>query len=140
MTLTSYRKPLLLIVIFIMLITAVRLIWMNFLNTLDYPNPPAAKDGILDLRNFSFNERQTLKLDGEWEFYPFVFLIPSDQNPSLPAAAPVMADVPRSWNEFADMRDGAFRYGSYRLQIRLNPDDTEHTNQTFGIRLSCTSY
>ncbi|MBE1556629.1 hypothetical protein [Sporosarcina limicola] len=37
-----------------------------------FPNKcsPIAIDGILDLRDWNFEEKSTLKLGGEWEFYP----------------------------------------------------------------------
>jgi len=134
------KKPLLTIAVFIAIMTAVRLGWNDYLNTLDYPDPPAAKDGVLDLRGFAFNPRQTLTLNGEWEFYPDTLLDAAAlaNHPDAPPAEPVLLPVPGSWNAAWDgagngpPQPSAFRYGTYRLRILLDPDAAAE----FGIRLS----
>ena len=39
---------------------------------------PQAKQGVIDLRNVDFNQ-QTIKLNGEWEFYWKQLLTPQSQ-------------------------------------------------------------
>lgn len=126
------KKPLLTVVIFVISILTIRLLWSQFLNTLDYANPPTAQDGILDLRHFSFNQRQTLELNGEWEFYPETFLFTDDGTVNNVAVPSERVMVPGAWNELFHGNPSSFRYGTYRLRILLD----EETEQTFGIRVS----
>jgi len=117
----SYKWAII-IIIFIVVITAIRLTWMSFLTTLDYANSPAAEEGILDLRGWELNQKQTLQLNGEWEFYPSVFLEPNEQ---LDKEVPIYLDTPSNWKA-AFTEDASFTYGTYRLQILL---DDESTNE-----------
>lgn len=132
--LKTNKNLLITIAVFLLIITAVRLLWMNFLTTLNYPDHPVAERGVLDLRNWSFNQHQTLQLNGEWEFYPSTFLI-SDTNKAantVPASESVGINVPGSWDH-AFVDDGqSFHYGTYRLQILLN----DEAKQTFGLKIS----
>ena len=62
-------KWLLIIFICFIVITLIRLGWIQFLSTLNYREQPIAVQGVLDLRGWKFSEKQTIRLDGEWEFY-----------------------------------------------------------------------
>ena len=107
---------------------------MNFLSTWDYPDPPLVTDGVLDLRNVELNSRQTFELNGEWKFYPGIFLMATSSNPTVetPTAQEQTIRVPQAWDGETASQGSEFQYGSYRLQILLNPDNT----QTLGIRFS----
>ncbi|MEF2966933.1 ATP-binding protein [Paenibacillus sp. M1] len=131
--LKTYKKPLITIVIFVVVITAIRLLWTNVLTYLDYPDPPSVKNGVLDLRGFRFNEHQTLRLNGEWEFYPSALLTPSNLSTTTDAfpVEPVKINVPGNWDSFFSDPE-SFHYGTYRLKISLDPDIKE----TFAIRIS----
>lgn len=132
--LKMHKKSLLIILIFVIMITAIRFLWMNFLTTLDYPNTPVAKEGILDLRGLHFNDRQTMQLNGEWGFYPSALLI-TQTNPPAPAGPSVESvpiNVPGMWYDSFASEDASFQYGTYRLQILLD----QETKETFGLRVS----
>lgn len=58
------------IIFFLIVITIIRVSWMNFIEKLDYPSAPTANQGELDLRSWDFSSKQTFMLNGEWEFYP----------------------------------------------------------------------
>ena len=62
------KKLILAVAVFLAFITASRLLWMKYLSTWDYPDPPTAADGVLDLRHVEWNSHQTLELNGEWRF------------------------------------------------------------------------
>ncbi|MBO9609806.1 MAG: response regulator [Paenibacillaceae bacterium] len=128
------KKLLLTIVIFVIMVTAVRFLWMNFLTLLDYSNPPSAKDGVFDLRGFHFNDHQTVQLNGQWEFYPSTFLITPNNppEPDSPPAESVKINVPGTWNGSFATKDTSFRYGTYRLQILLD----QEMQELFGFRVS----
>lgn len=128
------KRPFIAIVVFILFITAVRLVWMDYLKTMDYPQAPAAQEGVLDLRNFSFTGHQTLQLKGEWTFYPSALLISdSGSDNRIAKAAPAeKVFVPDLWDGYFPQDDSAFHYGTYRLLIRLDPE----TKQTLGMKIS----
>ncbi|MCE3198212.1 hybrid sensor histidine kinase/response regulator [Paenibacillus sonchi] len=130
----TLKKPFIAIVVFIVFITAVRLVWTNYLTTTDYAKAPAAQDGVLDLRNFSFTGHQTLQLKGEWTFYPSVLLVSGagSDNGNAPAAQAEKVFVPDLWDGYFPQDGSAFHYGTYRLQIRLD----QETKQTFAMKIS----
>lgn len=80
---------------------------------------PIAVNGLLDLRNWNFDQQGTVKLAGDWEYYPTEQLDPS----KIPATDPSIVHVPiKKNNEYAA--------GTYRLQILLKPPD-----QLMGLRI-----
>lgn len=131
---TKKKKWALIILIFLMSITAIRLIWMNFLTTFEYPQSPSAEQGTLDLRGVELSDNQTLLLNGEWEFYPSTFISPEvfEENNDLVEDKKVDLHVPNNWNESFDSQDEhSFRYGTYRLRILL-----DHDEELFGLRIN----
>lgn len=119
------------ILIFSIGITGVRLIWLEVLKAFEYPAKAAAVRGIVDLRGWTFTDHQTLKLDGEWEFYPAALIAPGESTGRDPfaGAKKTYAPVPGSWNPLFD-EDEAYRYGTYRLRILTEPG----IGKTFGLR------
>ncbi|MBO0995002.1 ATP-binding protein [Bacillus sp. SD088] len=107
------------IIIFLIIITAIRFSWMSFLTTLDYKDSPHAHHGVLDLRGWDFNDRETLQLNGEWDFYPSTFITSSEQ---LNKPATRFITVPSNWNTSFE-KDDSFHYGTYRLRILLDDND-----------------
>ncbi len=57
--------------------------------------PPKAIKGLLDLSSWELAKDGILKLDGEWEFYPFVL---QDEAGELPGERKHFIDVPKKWN------------------------------------------
>lgn len=88
-----------LIIAFIAVLTTIRLSWMFFLTTLDCKNSPAAVQGVLDLRGWEFNDKQTLQLKGEWEFYPSIL---GKTNKDFENREKTYLSIPTKW-------DGAFK-------------------------------
>lgn len=117
------------IIIFLLVITIIRVSWMNFIEKLDYPSAPSAKQGELDLRNWDFSNKQTFMLNGEWEFYPNALITPN----SLPEQNKKYLHIPSisSWDESFAEKD-KLRYGTYRLKILINDSDIA----TLGLRLN----
>ncbi|MBO1910010.1 hypothetical protein J4G37_35160, partial [Microvirga sp. 3-52] len=70
----SKRKLFLLISLVLLLLTGFRIIWIIHYKT---PVHPIAEKGVIDLRNYEVNDKKTLKLDGEWIFYPNQLLTPN---------------------------------------------------------------
>ncbi|KAB2932400.1 MAG: response regulator [Leptonema illini] len=82
--------------------------------------PPTAKQGEIDLSQYDFTQSPPVRLNGEWEFYPFKLLSPGEDRSTL---KPVYFPVPRSWNELSigDRGMPGVGYGTYRLIIRIDP-------------------
>jgi two-component system sensor histidine kinase ChiS len=80
-----------------------------------------AIEGVLDLTGWNFEERGSICLDGQWEFYWRQLLEPTDFGPdSAPAPIQYMT-LPSFWNRSRTAagklpKDG---FATYRLRVRL---------------------
>ncbi|MEW9702731.1 sensor histidine kinase [Paenibacillus sp. SI8] len=120
----SKRKLLLLTAIFLIALTGLRLLWLKLHAT---PAHPEAVHGVVDLRNWDFENNRTIPLDGEWEFYPNQFIIPLSSH-SNAADAPTYIQVPGSWQLPTDGHS-SYGFGSYRLRILT----TRHEDLVYGL-------
>ncbi|USG64796.1 ATP-binding protein [Brevibacillus ruminantium] len=125
---TKNGKFITIIVLFLVLLTSSRLLWIKAFQSTDQPY---AVKGQLDLREWDAAQG-TITLDGEWEFYPHVWLMRNDHRENPGGAPPYFIQVPRDWNEEMHPGDGTpYGFGSYRLQILVNPDH----DLTYSIRI-----
>jgi len=77
-------------------------------------------------------EGRPLTLDGQWEFYPQVWLESKKASRSIHADKPAFVNVPGNWNAHLTSGENTpYGYGSYRLRILVDPD----VNLTYGIRV-----
>jgi signal transduction histidine kinase len=85
-------------------------------------------DGVLDLRDWDFRSRRSLRLVGTWEFWPGILATPDQVAPDRIAAGalppPALLAVPGVWpRQQVDGRplppEGI---GTYRLRVLLPPD------------------
>lgn len=106
------------------ILTTFRLIWLNLFAT---PQHPHAIHGVLDLRGYPSIHEHTIKLNGEWEFYPQIFLMETDQTFDQLIKERKFIQVPSNWAD----SNNAYDFGSYRLKILI---DTPQDNR-FGIRI-----
>ena len=60
---------------------------------------PVVKNGVLDLSNWNFEKDGNIKLDGEWEFYPYKF-IKSEKENNDSLFSKNFIKVPGTWNNF----------------------------------------
>ncbi|MEI7025140.1 7TM diverse intracellular signaling domain-containing protein [Paenibacillus sp. y28] len=91
--------------------------------TVKPPSFDMAKQGVADLRGWSFMQQGPVNLDGEWAFYWQKLLSPEQWREAEDSgAAPDWIEVPGSWNEQV-LRDGTVLpgegYGTYRLRVLL---------------------
>ncbi len=94
----------------------------NFIKNNPHINNPKAQKGILDLRDWNFEEQGAVKLDGEWEFY-------WEELYSLEEINGIYLDksyftIPRTWNDRdvnGKILDGD-GFATFRLRILLPPD------------------
>ncbi|GFN30736.1 ATP-binding protein [Paenibacillus xylaniclasticus] len=93
---------------------------------------PTVSNGILDLRQWNFEKKGNVHLDGKWQFYGGQLLEPNTDWDSSSLNVSYV-DVPKSWNKFADEPSvsSGLGYGTYRLIIQV-PEDLG----TLAIRLS----
>jgi signal transduction histidine kinase len=85
-----------------------------------------SEKGIIDLRNYEFNDQWHLKLDGEWEFYWGSFEGPEAFSRGESPEPTLWVNVPGYWNDYEhDTLDFSGEgYATYRLRIILPEDFT----------------
>lgn len=114
------RKTLLILAIFIVALSAIRFVFLGYLQPAEHPK---AENGILDLRGWSMPENRTITLNGEWEFYPSAFVQPSSSLLNA-NSNPSHIEVPGIWEHaFPENSDSSYRYGTYRLRILVDDQD-----------------
>ncbi|MFJ8103999.1 ATP-binding protein [Lysinibacillus sp. NPDC096212] len=123
------RKIALIISLFIILLTGSRILWLQVFNNTDQPH---AVKGQMDLRNWNFNDSHAVTLDGEWEFYPYNWLVSEEQHLASKKDHAKYIQVPKGWS--SSLQEGEmtpYGYGTYRLKLLVNPED----NITYSIRV-----
>ncbi|GGG63054.1 hybrid sensor histidine kinase/response regulator [Paenibacillus radicis (ex Gao et al. 2016)] len=92
-----------------------------------------AKEGLLDLSRWSFQQEGSVELKGEWAFYWNELLTPEKVESVLDGQA--MIQVPGKWNDYlreVEKVDRGTGYATYRLQIKLSNDQAG----MYGLRTS----
>ncbi len=121
------RNVLLSIVLFLLVLTGIRLIWIELYTQ---PSSASAHDGVLDLRSWDFNDRTIQSLAGGWEFYPNELITATSQLTEEDRTS--IVQVPGDWSKlFNKENHGTFGYGSYRLRVLVEPNDA----RTYSIRV-----
>ncbi len=121
----SIKKILLMICLLLLVLSGFRISWVLYHQS---PAQPFAAQGVLDLRDWAFNEHETISLDGEWTFYPDEFVFPTQEGTLKTDSKPDFIVSPKSWGE-GTISDKSIHYGTYRLKILL-PDQPQ---ELFGI-------
>ena len=90
--------------------------------------PPRAVQGILDLRNWDFEQDGVLSLEGEWEFFWQELLSPEDFKGDDAAERTGYILVPGVWNGYAPQNGNGQKlpgegYATDRLVVLTNTDD-----------------
>lgn len=118
-------KHVLLLFFYLTLLIGLRYLWFNAFSAAEHPE---ARQGVLDMRGWDFENSRSVRLDGEWEFYPGQFL--TDKDP-VPAAGetPNLVRVPGDWRTgFPEGEQSSIGYGTYRLRILVDPAQSQHYN------------
>ncbi|MEI3611269.1 hybrid sensor histidine kinase/response regulator [Pseudogracilibacillus sp. SO30301A] len=118
----SYKKVFLLISIFLLVLTSFRIGWIFYHKTPDHPH---AEEGVIDLSHWNFTDKETITLDGEWEFYPGEFInFGLEKN-----VASGFTTIPGHWkNPYKEIN-----YGTYRLKVLLPTTDNESEQKNYGL-------
>ncbi|MDQ1913691.1 ATP-binding protein [Paenibacillus sp. GD4] len=126
------RKMVLIITVFIIGITALRLSVVSLQQPVIHPK---VERGVLDLRGWTLPKDRTIVLDGEWEFYPnrIVSSVEEASREQVHQGNNSYIAVPGAWDAYFDKARSeitSFRYGTYRLRILLD----EHEENSYSIR------
>ncbi|RLD78045.1 MAG: hypothetical protein DRJ07_13795 [Bacteroidetes bacterium] len=83
---------------------------------------PKAQKGVLDLRDWDFNEDGLINLNGEWEFYWEQLLSSEDISNPKKVLQKELIQVPKNWKgkEINGKKIDQFGYATYRLKVLLN--------------------
>ncbi|WP_028612456.1 ATP-binding protein [Paenibacillus harenae] len=129
---TANKKTIVILMLFLIAITGIRLTWLHIQKPLDHPQ---AVNGTLDLHGWNLPDNRTITLNGEWEFFPARMLeSEEDVPPSEGGEEKKYIQVPGKWKHaFPDKRNGSLRYGTYKLKILLG-DNAD--NQTLKLRIN----
>ncbi|OJV63105.1 MAG: hypothetical protein BGO41_10420 [Clostridiales bacterium 38-18] len=85
---------------------------------------PKAINGVLDLREWDFNQDGPVTLNGEWAFYYDAFYSLKDMHFDS-SLQPKFITLPSSRDTFkSDLVKDDYFYGTYHLTVLLPPDDT----------------
>ncbi|MCR2805800.1 ATP-binding protein [Paenibacillus soyae] len=126
----SKRKTLIILILFVIAITGLRLTFLHYQNP---PAQPRAAEGVLDLRGWTIPDNRTLTLNGEWEFTPSRFIQPESLSAGSPAASASFIQVPGAWEQaFKESTDSPYRYGTYRLRILMD----DNSDETYKLRVN----
>lgn len=108
------------------------------LSSLHANSDPIVRKGVLDLREYNFNDKGPLELKGEFEFYWNQMLNPaSGEEPG----EMIYAKVPGTWTRLAEQNPEVNRYGfaSYRVVILL-PERVEELAFRISDVFSASGY
>lgn len=91
--------------------------------------PVQVRQGLLDLSEYDLLHTRPIVLDGDWEFYPCLFLDPLAKE--LPP--PSYIAVPGHWDLSKDGAGVAHGFGTYRLRVILK-EDGHYSLKTNSVR------
>lgn len=115
------------IILFALLLTSFRLLWINKFN---YTDQPEVKNGEIDLRDWNFSDGRSVTLAGEWTFYPYTLLEKGQLNNH--EINEQFIKVPSDWSyTLNEDHKNPYGYGSYHIRIHVKPEK----NKTFSVRI-----
>ncbi|MEK4249279.1 ATP-binding protein [Paenibacillus sp. FSL W7-1287] len=108
-------------VMFLLVLSVFRFVWFYSFTT---PEHPKVNRGVLDLKGWSHLSDHIVSLEGEWQFLPGVFLYNEITDVSSIVPANEFISVPGTWS-FTDKSSDKHGYGTYRMRIKLDPNQEE---------------
>ncbi len=119
----------------IRILLSITILWFLSLTVSASRNGFYIKNGLLDLELTNIEEIQSIKLQGDWEFYWNQLLEPQDFKDSEGKFNPQLVKVPKSWTNYKV--DGVKLpnegFATYRLVINKKPDSTI---TIYGLKIS----
>ncbi|GIO95301.1 hypothetical protein J14TS5_03870 [Paenibacillus lautus] len=122
----SGRRLLGITFLFIVILLSVRLAYFKIIMI---PEEVPFQQGVLDLRDWQADDRNTVALNGEWAFYPNQWMGPDrlSQGQRQSAADPRWIQVPDPW-EGVNENGNQMGFGTYRLKLFV-----PERNVTYGL-------
>ncbi|MFJ5767755.1 ATP-binding protein [Lysinibacillus sp. NPDC093210] len=122
-----------LLLIFMVIISIMMIGMTSRLLNNESQNAPKAVAGVIDLRQYDLH-KNTVSLDGEWDFVPNKLLNYSEFNDSHSYSV----NVPSLWSKYKldDQNFTTLGSGTYRLKILIHETDTILGIKTGNIRMS----
>ncbi|MCA1294304.1 response regulator [Paenibacillus sp. alder61] len=127
--LNSKRKMLLYLILFILLLLGLRLLWFQFRMI---PEHPHAQQGTQDLRKWNFTDNQVITLNGEWEFYPGVFVEPEAFVKPEGRLGRQFIQVPSNWVNQSELYR-KHKFATYHLRVLLKDHDLLYGMRVYSI-------
>lgn len=122
----SKKKIFFILGTFLLLLTALRVGWMFYYQPIEQP---AAENGVIDLRDWDFNNNDVVTLDGEWKFIPNEFISAStfEKQQKNDVNSITQINVPSDWRDTVDANESELPYGhgTYYLNVLLPENDDE---------------
>lgn len=109
------KKIFLITALIFIILTGFRIGWLTYFKPAELP---IVTNGVAKLENREFTDKETVALDGEWEFYPNQFILPSEADNSDVQQNKQITLVPSHW-EGSLIKDEQVHFGTYRLKIDL---------------------
>lgn len=124
------RHIILIVSVFLLVLTVVHVAWNSYFMK---PSTPLAKNGVLDLRKVDLQDKGTILLNGEWDFFPEQFIKPNDMNSISSETENTSITVPGNWgNSLSNKGNSSICYGTYRLKILLNDEQSQSNRLYFS--------
>ncbi|MNW39511.1 Sensory/regulatory protein RpfC [compost metagenome] len=123
----SKKKMLLYFVLFVLLLLCFRLIWISYRVELGQPK---VTQGVMDLQKWRLDDKRTISLSGDWEFYPGIFIDPNEDKTEAALSHNSFVEVPGSWHNDKNVMDSPYGYGTYRLKVLV-----KDSSILYGIRI-----
>ncbi|MBB3131132.1 signal transduction histidine kinase [Paenibacillus rhizosphaerae] len=115
-------KKIIIFITYLALMLGARWFWSDTFGT---DEQPKVVQGILDLRGHPMDNRHSILLDGDWEFYPDR-LISDNRQADENNLDRRMIRVPGDWSPaWQDKSGSSFGYGTYRLRILVDEQPDE---------------
>ena len=126
----SKRKIFIIIGLFLLILSSFRIGWFMHYQPKEQP---IAENGVIDLRDWHFNNKETVALDGEWQFVPNEFIDAETFQQREKNGHTNKINVPEDWNktQTLDDPDMPFGYGTYYLNVLL-PTNNE---SVLGVKI-----
>ncbi len=115
-------KKIIIFITYLALMLGVRWFWWDTFGT---DEQPKVVQGTLDLRGHPMEDKHSLLLNGDWEFYPDRLISDSRQADEADQDRR-MIHVPGDWSPaWQDKGGSSFGYGTYRLRILVDEQPDE---------------
>ncbi len=103
---------------------------------------PEAKNGVLDLRQWNFDQDGPVELTGEWEFYWSAHLAPEDFADSARPQKTGLIKVPSVWNGYpvAGKKLTGDGFATLRLKVLLGDVPDSMALKIMELMTACTVY